>query len=264
MPTKSMAYFLGAIHWLDALTPPIERHLQKLAETVKAILKADAAGGNASVADGMNATFMHRADLATAHRLVANDPAQRGWLLPALAGGICVVVLASGVWLYRSRVAVPTATPNVALSPSAPNLVSAPPAPKQAEAMGNWAGIWAGVWFVRNGKESTVAITNEGNSFVGTVLWRGMDDSDADQHRADGKLLNCKVSGNAATCDLTWDYTDPGKELKNHATGSLTLDGDHIAAEFHQDEAEPEWRKAPTPTSMHVGAVWQWDLTRKR
>ncbi len=41
-PTKSMEYFLGGIHWLDALTPPIERHLQRLAETVKALLQADA------------------------------------------------------------------------------------------------------------------------------------------------------------------------------------------------------------------------------
>jgi hypothetical protein len=28
MPTKSMEYFLGDIHWLDAMTPPIENHLQ--------------------------------------------------------------------------------------------------------------------------------------------------------------------------------------------------------------------------------------------
>ena len=27
VPTKSMEYFLGDIHWLDAMTPPIENHL---------------------------------------------------------------------------------------------------------------------------------------------------------------------------------------------------------------------------------------------
>ena len=31
VPTKSMEYFLGDIHWLDAMTPPIEHHLQQLA-----------------------------------------------------------------------------------------------------------------------------------------------------------------------------------------------------------------------------------------
>jgi hypothetical protein len=40
-PTESMEYFLGGIHWLDALTPPLERHLQRLAETVEAILQVD-------------------------------------------------------------------------------------------------------------------------------------------------------------------------------------------------------------------------------
>src|SRR5436190_13697810 len=41
-PTESLEYFLGAIHWLDALSPPLENHLQKLAETLKAMLQVDA------------------------------------------------------------------------------------------------------------------------------------------------------------------------------------------------------------------------------
>jgi TIR domain-containing protein len=40
-PTQSMEYFLGGIHWLDALTPPIEQHLTRLADTVNAILQVD-------------------------------------------------------------------------------------------------------------------------------------------------------------------------------------------------------------------------------
>ena len=40
VPTRSMEYFLGAIHWLDALTPPLEKHLQQLAEAVKALLQS--------------------------------------------------------------------------------------------------------------------------------------------------------------------------------------------------------------------------------
>jgi hypothetical protein len=49
VPTKSMEYFLGAIHWLDALTPPIEKHLQQLSETVKAILQVAASTRSASL-----------------------------------------------------------------------------------------------------------------------------------------------------------------------------------------------------------------------
>jgi len=38
VPTKSMEYFLMIPHWLDALTPPMEKHLHKLADTVQALL----------------------------------------------------------------------------------------------------------------------------------------------------------------------------------------------------------------------------------
>jgi TIR domain len=38
MPSDSLQYYLGGIHWLDALTPPLEAHLQHLAETVRILL----------------------------------------------------------------------------------------------------------------------------------------------------------------------------------------------------------------------------------
>jgi hypothetical protein len=37
-PTDSLAYYMESVHWLDALTPPIESHLQRLAESIKALL----------------------------------------------------------------------------------------------------------------------------------------------------------------------------------------------------------------------------------
>jgi hypothetical protein len=52
VPTKSLEYFLGAVHWLDALTPPLEQHLQRLAQAVKALLSIDASSGETSVNDG--------------------------------------------------------------------------------------------------------------------------------------------------------------------------------------------------------------------
>ncbi len=44
LPTRSMAYFVGSVHWLDALTPPLEQHLQRLAGAVQALLRVDPAG----------------------------------------------------------------------------------------------------------------------------------------------------------------------------------------------------------------------------
>lgn len=40
-PTKALAYFMGPVHWLDALTPPLEQHLQRLANSLKTLLAVD-------------------------------------------------------------------------------------------------------------------------------------------------------------------------------------------------------------------------------
>ena len=40
MPEKSLAYFMGPVHWLDALTPPFEKHLQKIVLSVLALVRA--------------------------------------------------------------------------------------------------------------------------------------------------------------------------------------------------------------------------------
>ncbi len=39
-PGKSLDYFIGSVHWLDAMTPPMEKHLDNLAETVHKLLSA--------------------------------------------------------------------------------------------------------------------------------------------------------------------------------------------------------------------------------
>lgn len=37
-PSEEMRYYIKSIHWLDALTPPMERHLEKLVHSVQALL----------------------------------------------------------------------------------------------------------------------------------------------------------------------------------------------------------------------------------
>ena len=37
-PSKKLEYHLSSLHWLDALTPPLERHIADLADTVKMLL----------------------------------------------------------------------------------------------------------------------------------------------------------------------------------------------------------------------------------
>jgi len=37
LPTDSLSYFVGSVHWMDAITPPLEDHLQHLAEVLKTL-----------------------------------------------------------------------------------------------------------------------------------------------------------------------------------------------------------------------------------
>jgi hypothetical protein len=43
-PAKSLAYFMGSVHWLDALSPPLETHLKRLADSVKVMLQIEPPG----------------------------------------------------------------------------------------------------------------------------------------------------------------------------------------------------------------------------
>jgi hypothetical protein len=38
IPDESLEYFIGNVHWLDAMTPPIEAHFRNLARTIKILL----------------------------------------------------------------------------------------------------------------------------------------------------------------------------------------------------------------------------------
>jgi hypothetical protein len=38
LPGTALDFFIGSVHWLDALTPPLERHLERLAQNVQTLL----------------------------------------------------------------------------------------------------------------------------------------------------------------------------------------------------------------------------------
>jgi len=42
VPTQALAYFMSTVHWLDAMTPPYEDHLNRLADSLKALLQVSA------------------------------------------------------------------------------------------------------------------------------------------------------------------------------------------------------------------------------
>lgn len=105
LPTKSMEYFLGDIHWLDAMTPPIEKHLQQLAVTIKALLNASAAAANETLGGG---------------HFDPKYPARSGWLFPVIGGVVSVALLLGGAWLYQNRASKPMPEHSVPSQPTEP------------------------------------------------------------------------------------------------------------------------------------------------
>jgi len=86
-PTHSLEYFIGTVHWLDALTPPLEAHLRRLAETVKTLVQIDSTPPQI-------ATLSNRASPA------AQSARPNHWR-PAVAVVACLVALGAAVGLWR-------------------------------------------------------------------------------------------------------------------------------------------------------------------
>ena len=89
-PARSLEYFIGAVHWLDALTPPLEKHLANLAETVKILLERPAPAGVSQKSQPLK--------LNISLKPPARRPAYRRLSLAALA---LLVAAVGSFWLWR-------------------------------------------------------------------------------------------------------------------------------------------------------------------
>ncbi|HYW39651.1 MAG TPA: TIR domain-containing protein [Terriglobales bacterium] len=114
-PGKSLDYFIGSVHWLDALTRPLEQHLERLVQNVQTLLSRDA-----PVIERKNSSTT--AVLASS---VASSPARLPWLYAAL-GIMAVLVIVFAVLLFARK---PSKTAQIAPAPvsSTPPAASQPP-----------------------------------------------------------------------------------------------------------------------------------------
>ena len=132
VPESSLAYYMGPVHWLDAMTPPLEGHLKQLVVSVSAILHK---GTSPEQHDAVSAPNQERSAgrVEPQTRPVAAALSPPGgspkWLLAA-AGIIGVaIVVAAGLWSYMQRPAA-TVTAQSTSSPAPASPAPAPPAPK--------------------------------------------------------------------------------------------------------------------------------------
>jgi formylglycine-generating enzyme required for sulfatase activity len=136
-PEKSLAYYMGPVHWLDALTPPLEQHVQRLVQSVKPFAHTKTFGERENEALGrQEAEADKRAEIDPSQRLEPPKPWQpsRWSLLLACAlavmvvGGLSVWILASNSTRFQSpRSVVPSPASTLLPAP----LIPPPPAPVQ-------------------------------------------------------------------------------------------------------------------------------------
>jgi formylglycine-generating enzyme required for sulfatase activity len=139
VPEQALAYYMGSVHWLDALTPPLEQHLQKLVVSLKPFAHVKTFSERASEARGPEAAAADKG--AETDRFQRPEPRQRWQPLrwSVLTAGVVGAVLigAVGVWLGAEYWRPASSGPQLVQSPAPPGIPEAPlvqplPAPAHA------------------------------------------------------------------------------------------------------------------------------------
>ena len=111
IPNDDLEYYLSAPHWLDALLPPLENHLERLKGSVKALLQMDGVEAIASTATpsetrsqvSVAAKVEERPAPLQRDAIPPKSPQQNLWM-PALVGAVvlCAILFAI-IFLQQSK-----------------------------------------------------------------------------------------------------------------------------------------------------------------
>jgi hypothetical protein len=112
VPSHAMEYYLGSHHWLDAITPPMQRHLERLAETLTKLLGEDG-GERPEPEEFAIGASGASAQAPPARSREAAAVSRRVWLFAG--GGTAILALLALAIDLRSRghaaVGIPSPTP---------------------------------------------------------------------------------------------------------------------------------------------------------
>ena len=134
-PGKSLDYFIGSVHWLDAMTPPLEKHLDELVETVQKLIQPVGAipasqtshsGAFASTSPAFSSVMRPAGSVPQVPR--AGKASPKGlWI--GIAAAVVVAAIILGVIFLRPKPPGPI-SPTVNPSPNPPVVTPNPsPAP---------------------------------------------------------------------------------------------------------------------------------------
>ena len=112
VPTRALEYFMSNVHWLDAITPPIERHLDHLAGTVKMLIERADSGDINQEYSGIRPSSLSGATSASKRWLGFIPFAQRRSFLAVFAIAILAAASSSILWRHFHP---PLKTPRLAV-----------------------------------------------------------------------------------------------------------------------------------------------------
>jgi hypothetical protein len=110
-PAQSLSYYMGTVHWLDALTPPLEAHLQQLADAVRRFLDAPGRGAGEPPPEAARRSEHRRQWSATRGLAPARTPALP-WLFGVAGAGIAAAVIVAAWLLWPASAPVTRSTPS--------------------------------------------------------------------------------------------------------------------------------------------------------
>jgi hypothetical protein len=135
-PAQSLEYFLGTPHWLDALKPPLEAHLERLAAAVASFLAASEPGGS-----GASLAPEPQKSSATSEKLTPPGGEGRRWASaafqrrPVAVVATAAVVASAVVAITGYMLLRPSHTSQTPVAQPAPPSSTLPPPPAPANAL---------------------------------------------------------------------------------------------------------------------------------
>ncbi len=95
--SKQLEYYVSDVHWLDALTPPLEKHINKLCEVIKMLLTIDVID-NDDIKKAFGTEAIKQAEPEKAVRRFKLSRI----LIPAIIAILIVIILGS-VWFFKRQ-----------------------------------------------------------------------------------------------------------------------------------------------------------------
>ncbi len=91
--TKQLEYYVSNVHWMDALTPPLEEHIEKLCRVVKILLTMDNLGN-----ESINSAFETGQRVYPQSGIRKRARVLKNFIITAAV----IILAAAGYWIYTS------------------------------------------------------------------------------------------------------------------------------------------------------------------